>query len=257
MFRRHKVTSAIAMLAVSAGVFFACSNSTSPDLGATIFGTSTPMANGSGRAYITLDRAGKPSELGVAITEAALVGLPGAITEYGFALPAEASATPYKIAAINWQPTGHPPMNIFTVPHFDVHFYTISTSERDAISPVDPQFATKMLRAPSAALIPTGYTPDTQGIPRMGLHWADPTGPEYNGQPFGKTFIYGSYDGKFIFAEPMLTKAYLESKPAAVVSPVKLPAQYSASGYQPTSYTVSYDAAAKEYRISLSGLTLR
>jgi hypothetical protein len=72
-----------------------------------------------------------------------------------------------------------------------------------------------------------------------------------------KTFIYGSYDGAFIFAEPMLTKAYLESKPATVVTPVKLPAQYAASGYQPTSYTVSYDAAAKEYRIALTGLTQR
>jgi hypothetical protein len=91
----------------------------------------------------------------------------------------------------------------------------------------------------------------------MGLHWADPSGPEFNGQAFGKTFIYGSYDGKFIFAEPMLTKAYLESKPAAIATPVKLPAQYAVSGYQPTSYTVSYDAAAKEYRISLTGLALR
>jgi hypothetical protein len=257
MFRRHKVTSAIALLAVGAGIFFACSDSTSPDQSGTFFGASAPMATGSGRAYVILDPVGKPTELGVAITEAALVGLPAAITEYTFALPTEASATPYKIAAINWQPTGHPPMNIFTVPHFDVHFYTITQADRDVISPADPQFATKMVKAPAAALIPTGYTPDVQGIPRMGLHWADPSGPEFNGQAFGKTFIYGSYDGKFIFAEPMLTKAYLESKPAAIATPVKLPAQYAVSGYQPTSYTVSYDAAAKEYRISLTGLALR
>jgi hypothetical protein len=257
MFRRHKVTSAIVLLAVGASVFFACSDSTSPDMSGTIFGASSAMATGSGRAYITLDRAGKPTELGIAITEAALVGLPAAITEYAFPLPAEASATPYKIAAINWQPTGHPPMNIFTVPHFDVHFYTITTAERDAISPADPQFGAKMFRAPSAAMLPPGYTPDAQGIPRMGLHWADPSGPEFNGQAFGKTFIYGSYDGNLIFAEPMLTKAYLESKPAAVATPVKVPAQFAATGYQATSYTVSYDAATKEYRVALSGLTLR
>lgn len=215
------------------------------------------MATGSGRAYVTLDRAGKPTELGVALTEAALVGLPPALTEYVFALPTEASSTAFKSAAINWQPTGHPPMNIFTVPHFDVHFYTITVAERDAITPADPQFATKMVRSPAAGFVPTGYTPDVMGFPRMGLHWADPSAPEFSGQPFSKTFIYGSYDGNFIFAEPMLTKAYLESKPAAVATPVKLPGQYAVSGYQPMSYTVSYDAASKEYRVALTGLTLR
>lgn len=257
MFRSHKVISAAALLAVSAGTFLACSNSTSPDLSGTFFGASAPMATGSGRAYVVLDAAGKPTELGVAITEAALVGLPAAITEYGFPLPAEASATAFKLATINWQPTGHPPMNIFTVPHFDFHFYTITNAERDVITPADPQFGAKMLKAPAASFVPAGYTPDVMGIPRMGLHWADLSGPEYAGQAFGKTFIYGSYDAQFIFAEPMMTKAYLESKPAAVATPVKIPAQYQVSGYQPTSYTVSYDAATKEYRVALTGLTLR
>jgi hypothetical protein len=257
MFRRPKVTT-LALLAVGAGVVFACSASTSPDHSGTFFGASTPMATGSGRAYVILDPAGKPTELGVALTEAALAGLPAALTEYGFPLPTEASATAYKSAAINWQPTGHPPMNIFTVPHFDVHFYTITEAERRAIDPAtDPQYETKMFHAPANGFIPTGYTADAMGFPRMGIHWADPTAPEFSGQPFSKTFIYGSYNGAFIFVEPMLTKAYLESRPAAVTTPVKLPAQYSASGYQPTSYTVAYDAAAKEYRISLTGLTLR
>jgi len=59
------------------------------------------------------------------------------------------------------------------------------------------------------------------------------------------------------FGEPMVSKSYLETKPSAVVTPVKLPTQYSARGYQATSYTVAYDATAKEYRIALSGLVLR
>jgi hypothetical protein len=41
------------------------------------------------------------------------------------------------------------------------------------------------------------------------------------------------------------------------VKPIKVPGQYATSGYQPTSYTVSFDAATKEYRVALSGLTLR
>jgi len=57
--------------------------------------------------------------------------------------------------------------------------------------------------------------------------------------------------------EPMVTKAFLETKPAAVVTPVKLPAQYATHGYQATSYTVACDAGAREYRIAFSGLVLR
>ncbi len=257
MFTRYKASSTIALLAVSTGVVFACSDATSPDQSGTFFGASAAMATGSGRAYVTLDRAGNPTELGVSLTEAALIGLPPTLTEYVFPLPAEAAATAFRTAAINWQPMGHPPMNIFTVPHFDVHFYTITEAQRDVISPADPQFGTKMTRLPTAGFVPAGYTSDPMGFPRMGIHWADVAAPEFAGQPFVKTFIYGSYDGNFIFAEPMLTKAYLESKPAPSATPVKIPAQYAVSGYHPTSYTVGYDAATKEYRVSLTGLTKR
>ena len=104
---------------------------------------------------------------------------------------------------------------------------------------------------------PAGYVADVMGISRMGLHWTDRSEPEFNGQPFARAFIYGSYDGAFIFVEPMVTKAYLDSKPATTVTDIKLPVQYSASGYQPTSYTIAYDASEKLYRISLTGLTKR
>jgi hypothetical protein len=57
--------------------------------------------------------------------------------------------------------------------------------------------------------------------------------------------------------EPMVTKAFLETKHAPVVTPLKLPAQYASRGYQATSYTVGYDAGSKEYRIALSGLINR
>jgi hypothetical protein len=256
-FRRSLPTAVGLLLVAAAGSALACSASTSPDLSGTSVGAPTVMGSGSVHSYLTTGRDGTPTELGVALTEGALVGLPAAITEFVIALPAQATATPYTHAVINWQPTGHPPMGMYMVPHFDVHFYSITQSERDAMTPADPQYATKLLRLPAGALAPTGYSADVMGIPRMGLHWGDPTSPEYSGQAFTSTFIYGSYDGKLIFAEPMLSKAYLESKPAADVKPVKQPGQYALSGYQPTSFTVSFDAVRKEYRIALTGLVLR
>ena len=48
----------------------------------------------------------------------------------------------------------------------------------------------------------------------MGAHWLDITSPELNQEnpkSFTQTFIYGSYDGKVIFMEPMITKAFMDS----------------------------------------------
>ena len=42
----------------------------------------------------------------------------------------------------------------------------------------------------------------------MGWHWIDPLSPEFTGQPFSKTYIYGYYGGELSFVEPMITLAY-------------------------------------------------
>ena len=233
-----------------------CGDSTPLDKRGACFGPASAMAGGTARSYVILDRSGAPTDLGMALTEAALTGLPAASTEFVFALPPEASATPFRHAVINWIPTGHPPPMVYTVPHFDFHFYTITNAERNAIVLGDSTLAAQMARQPATAFVPAGYVVGMASA-LMGLHWRDPDAPEMHGAPFTETMIYGSYDGAFIFAEPMVSKAYLETKPAAVVTPVKLPTQYAARAYQATSYTVGYDAGAKEYRVALSGLVLR
>jgi hypothetical protein len=250
---------AVVALVAAAGTAFACADrapSEPPDLSGTFFGPVTVVASGSGRAYVMLDAAGAPTNLGVALTEAALTSLPNDAAEYVFVLPPQAGATPFKHAAINWAPQGHPPPMIYTVPHFDFHFYTITQAARNAILLGDSTLAAKMVRQPADVYVPAGYVTGMSAA-QMGMHWNDPTAPERHGEPFTATFIYGSYDGAFIFAEPMVTKAYLETKPAAVAVPIKLPVQYATTGYQPTSYMVGYDAAAKEYRVALSGLVRR
>lgn len=245
----------IALAMTIAGAFLGCSDATSPDQSGSFYGPTLMMATGTARAYVTLDRAGVPTELGLALTDDAVVGLPAAAAEYVFTLPRQASSTPFQHAVINWIPLGHPPA-AYTVPHFDFHFYTITNAQRTAIVLGDSLLAAKMMRLPAAEFIPAGYVAG-MATARMGLHWRDPESPELHGAPFTQTFIYGSYDGTMIFGEPMIAKAYLESKPAAVVTSLHLPAQYSARGYQPTSYTVAYDQATKEYRVGLTGLVSR
>jgi len=56
--------------------------------------------------------------------------------------------------------------------------------------------------------------------------------------------------------EPMITLAYLQTKPN-VTEEIKLPAKYPKQAYYATKYSVKYDATAKEYTISMDGLTKR
>lgn len=251
---RRYLRTVVAMSAAAVALL-SCSD-VGPGRSGTFYGPVVAMGGGSGRSYVITDRDGIPTDIGVALTEMSLTGLPAGTAEFVFALPAEAAATAYKHAAINWQPVGHPPPMVYTVPHFDVHFYMITQAARDGIVLGDAQLAAKMVLAPAAEFIPAGYAPGGAST-QMGMHWNDPAAPERLGQPFTYTFIYGSYDGAVIFGEPMVTKAYLETKPSSLVTPLKLPAQYATRGYQATSYTVGYDAAAKDYRIALSGLVDR
>jgi hypothetical protein len=231
----------------------------------TSYGAPVQVGNGTARTYITIVN-GKPTEVGVSLTEAALTGLPtphsaGGVHEHGHSrfdhvlpLPEE-NPTPFRHAVVNWNPAGHEPPGIYDTPHFDVHFYTIENADRLAIDPSDPEYQSKAERTPAPELIPEGYIlPAPMAFARMGVHWVDPKTPELNGKPFTATFIYGSWDGKVIFAEPMFTKAFLESKPQFSAA-VPAPAAGRAGGPYPSGYSIRWDAAAKEYRITLTGLT--
>jgi hypothetical protein len=98
----------------------------------------------------------------------------------------------------------------------------------------------------------------------MGLHWIDTNSPELppRNQPFTATFIIGSWDGKVIFDEPMITRDFiLAQRDAATASdrviPVPAAQRYAPAGFYMSGYRVSYDARAGEYRIALTGLSHR
>lgn len=238
------------------------------------YGTPVKVGNGTARAYVVADaRHGQaPLELGVALSSGALDALPtDGMHMYLLPLPQLAPA-PYKLVELDWNPTGHPPEGVYTFPHFDFHFYFISLAERNAIVPSDPNYATEADNLPIGAFVPPlyaplagpGQTPADVAVPMMGLHWEDLTSPELQNllgnpsayQQFTRTFIYGSWNGQFIFAEPMVTRAFLLSKPD-VSAPVRVPQRYPTAGYFPTSYRVTYDAQAGETRVALTSMVER
>jgi hypothetical protein len=265
------------------------------------YGPTQSLGGGTVRSYITLDskNSNVPVEIGVAISETAMDNLPAAapamssmpdhsahanmamaMNMYLLDLPSQ-NPTPYKFVQFDWNPSGHEPAGVYDLPHFDFHFYTVPVSVRNSIVPTDPQYAAKAanypaqdLRAPFYidAATPAGAPPAAVTVPEMGLHWLDVRSPELQGmagkpqdfKAFTKTFIYGSWNGEFIFDEPMITKAYLLAKKTTTdatlrdeLIPVSTPTKRAKAGYYPNAYRITYDASAKEYRVALTQLVLR
>lgn len=269
--RRGRLTSTgIIFAAAALGALVACSETTAAQAERTVYGPSLQLGQGTARTYVTM-RGGAPTEIGVALSEKALTGLPDAGTgtdphammhEYLLTLPAEASATAFKFVELDWNPMGHEPDGVYTVPHFDFHFYTIPVEQRNEIVPTNPQWAAHAANLPAAAFTPPGYLaasalmgapPEVAAVPRMGMHWLDPQSEELHGKPFRRTFIYGSWAGKLIFAEPMITKAYLESK-QEFSGPLAVPQRSADSGLRATTQRIYWHAPASEYRVALGGL---
>jgi len=90
----------------------------------------------------------------------------------------------------------------------------------------------------------------------MGLHWLDIASPELNGAEFRYTLFYGSWDGRIIFDEPMITKALLESRETVDVT---LPpaARYASEGLRAGGYRVYFNEGTDRHRVALTQLAER
>jgi hypothetical protein len=244
------------------------------------YGAPVQVGDGKARAYVVRNpENGHPVEVGVAMTEGALQGLPqgGAhggnghehYASYILELPA-GHGTPYRFVELDWNPKGHG--GPYTAQHFDVHFYRISLAEHDAIDPARPDYARQARTFPTAGQLPESYVsshllmnlpPEKAAVPRMGLHWLDTNSPELppRNQPFTATFILGSWGGKVIFDEPMVTRdfilAHRDSITGGTTIPVPAAGRYVPAGFYMDSYRVSFDRAAGEYRVALTGLAWR
>lgn len=223
-------------------------------------GKAVPLGKGTARTVVRTDAGGKPNSIAIVLTEAALDGLPTAApgTHPNFAyvlpMPEKGPRTVVDHVMINWEAAGHPPQKVYGVPHFDFHFYLVSASEREKAQFKDESESAAPSQQPPAELLPAGYViPPGTAVTGMGVHAIDPAAPEFKGQPFTATFIYGFHDKRQTFLEPMVTLDYLKTRPA-FRSPVSRPANYLKAGVYPASYSVRYDAAARTYEVSLDEL---
>lgn len=264
------------------------------------YGPAVKIGDGVVRTYVVRDKSSDaPLEVGVAMSEEAMEGLPAptpmpamAAAGHGpshahvgslinlLTMPSQ-NPTPYQFVELDWNPGGHEPAGVYDLPHFDFHFWTVSREVRSSILPSDPLYAQNAANLPAneyrapfyldgatAAGAPAGAV----AVPLMGLHWLDVRSPELQRltghpeayKPFTKTFLYGSWNGQFVFDEPMITRAYIIAKRDASdpavrdeVIPVSTPQHSTPAGFYPSAYRVAYDASAREYRIGLTRLAAR
>lgn len=267
---RFAVLSAASVLAVSVA---ACSSTQEASKAGTFYGDKLDVGNGKVFTFVTTDESGTPTEVGYIFDAGVLDGLPAPMPmpdgppnmmpSTPLKFPAEAKGVAFDHATFDFNPSGHPPVGVFDKPHFDLHMYMMSADDVKAIDPGDAEFAAKASHLPDAQYVPADFAllPGAPGeppaIPQMGAHLVDMTQPLIPGQyNFTETLINGSWDGKYSFIEPMITRDYLLSKPA-VTHDLKLPQSYQKSALYPTKWGISYDKATKNYKVSLTGLTER
>jgi hypothetical protein len=262
--------------------FASCDESATAPSTNLVYGPVQQIGNGTARSYIVTSAADPkvPVEVGFALSETALDGLPAAMATLLLDLP-QSNPTPYTFLELNWNPEGHEPASVYDLAHFDFHYYRVGKAVRASILPTDPAYATKAASFPGAEFRPEfyldagtlgGVAPDAATVPEMGLHWLDTRSPELQmlaGNPeghqaFTTTFIYGSWDGEFIFDEPMITRAYILAKKTATdpavrdeVIPVSVAARHSPAGYYPDAYRIQWDPSIREYRVALTELVYR
>jgi hypothetical protein len=258
----------------------------------TIYGDRTSLLGGRARTYVQIEEGGKPRALGLEFTRSMLADLPydppfdgnncfdiNGDGELTFHMPTpecaggyqailffpaktvERANLPFSWFLLNWNPMGHGPIGIYDRPHFDFHFYIMDYVDRNFIRPgpcgivVDcDDFQTAIKPIPSQ-FVPPDYRSFDAVEPRMGNHMVDVTSPEITGQDvFKRTFVYGAYDAKITYLEPMITLQHLQTRPNECL-PVKQPAAFEVAGYYPTKYCIRYRSGT--YTISLEGLEFR
>lgn len=234
------------------------SSSGNPDKINVFKGPEVHMGNGKMRSWISVNHAGVPQEIGIEMDNASLFGLPQEQEDFPaatFLLPLHNKAkqlTAFDHIVVNWNVQGHEPEQVFDVPHFDFHFYTISVADQMAIPPY------LMAPADFDHLPPNSYWPDMYfptpgGVPQMGKHWID----GFFAPPFSKIMIYGSFKGKFIFVEPMITRALMLSG-NSYTEPYRQPHVFVPNHkFYPTVYNIYKNASSNKHYVTLSNFVWR
>jgi len=236
----------ILFFALAAIAFTSCKKDYVEERNGIYKGPVVKVYEGKAWTWIKIKNNGDPEKLAVTLTDAALNSVPAAGDGHGhehgdenswiLKFHPKAAVTPFNHLGMGWNPMGHDPFPIYGKPHFDFHFYMITPQQVDAIPPYYVDSLT-FKNSPAPQYFPAAHINPGGGVPKMGAHWVDVTSSEFNGQSFTQTFIYGSYDGKVTFYEPMITLDFLKNNNNFQRS-IPQPAKVQKTGWYPTKLRV-------------------
>lgn len=176
--------------------------------------------------------------------------------------------------SVDFNPCGHPPMGVFTVPHYDLHIYLVSPEYRTCMTcttipgaPVcDPSnqdtfsgrafFNVATTTDGSPANMPDGFEVAVfDSVPLMGGHaWHAMNQPPGDNSWSEPVWVMGPYDGQIVDYEPMFPLSYV-SGDTSTYWEENLTYKGQTIPELPNRYSVGYDADTKVITVSLSGTT--
>jgi hypothetical protein len=221
--------------------------------GARLPGDSIVLGEGMVRSWVEIDPEGRPLALGVDLPDEVVASVPDGGVMMSLVFP-EVEGLPFRHVLFDWSPEGHPPAELYHLPHWDAHFYTLTPEERGTIAEGPTTVR------PPVEHMPEGFVPvpglGLYAFPEMGVHWVAEEAGELLGRTFDHTLIYGSTGDRTIFVEPMFTQAFLATRPD-LDAPVRQPAAVAEPGWYPTRYVIRRNARDTGFRIAIEGLRWR
>lgn len=249
----------IAALALLSLLVFSCKDADPAIPSNESIGEQAYYGDGTIRAYGLTDDNGALIECGVIFEEKALQNLPKTppvnLEQYFTAsmnFPAVVTEqTGFQHMTCDYYPYGHNPMGIFDVEQIDFYFHYASEAERLKIGANAADSTRYKMDLPAGTLPPTFI--DAVYWPTIGTHLVNVASPTFAVPPFQTEQLYGKYDGKLSFIEPMISLGLIRSVTSGSKSyDIFQPGIYPKPGkLYPKKYNVSRDASGN-YRFSLS-----
>ena len=264
-----------------------------PDAESQVYqGDSAELGNGDVSTYVEMDAAGGLQSIGVRVSSSTFEDLPrepdgtapcfdadgdGAedpLTECFMMLrrdldlptAAAQAVAPFGYIQFNYNPHGHPPPAppVYAEPHFDFHFYLVGLEDVREIRTGTCGFfidceAYERARVPVPdRYMPPAYIEVGAAAGEEGNHLLLSTAPELADPPadFTQTFIFGSYDGRIIFYEPMIA-ASVFTRNLDECHEIALPTAWEVAGAYPTRYCMRYLPDEEAYTVSLESFVRR
>lgn len=203
------------------------------------------LEKSSATSSVEIDTSGNVKRLSLVIPEAVLENMGQNKPILHIPFQSESANSPFNHLSLKWNPGN----GIFSSPHIEVGFHKTNMGERTETKIEDPLNNV----FPNAQLLPVNFIPAKEFVAVAGKRWINPSARELHQAEESHTFMFDTYNGEIISFVPAFTIEYLHKSKDQIFT-LSLPrGEVRKTGYTyPSSYSLSYEAAKREYLISLN-----